>query len=136
MTTARDFCRAVNPSAYLADDVKRWDIDEIRDAMIADGSHWWDTSTIRYFQSRIGSEVFQGIGGIFFVTSERDRHAKYNTQRAYTVRQFNPATLSIGNGSEFQEHPTRTAAHRHAKRLSTKQIPKSDTVESPPSSPT
>ncbi len=122
MTTARDFARAVNPSAYLADDVKRWSIDEIKSAMIADGSHWWDHTTMRYFQSRISAEVFQGIGGIYFVSSERNRCSMYNDVRAYTVRCFDPDTLNLSNASDFGGYATRSGARIHAKRLSITQL--------------
>ena len=48
--------------------------------------HFFGRTTMRFFNSRILSAVYQGPGGIFFVTSERFDELP----RHYTVRRFFP----------------------------------------------
>jgi hypothetical protein len=88
-----------------------WTINEIKDAVRATGSHWFDPGTMRFFGSRIGETVYQGPGGIYFITSEKPPH----TQRAYTVRQFTPPgdIDTIGEVASMG----RSEAIREAKRL-------------------
>lgn len=66
-------------------------IQEIRSANAAGDHHFFDLDTMRFFRSRILPTVYQGKGGIFFVTSEQPPQGK----RAYSVRQFRPATGSV-----------------------------------------
>ena len=63
-------------------------IDQIKTANKARGFHWFDPDTLRFFKSRIGGAVYQGPGGVYFVTSE----CGPSGVRRYTVRQFTPST--------------------------------------------
>lgn len=94
---------------------KHWTINDIEAAMRAQGSHWWDAGALRFFNSRIGYEVFQGPGGVYFVSSERCNH---DSPRLFTVRQFDPETSDLVSkgGSEFQEYASRSDARARAKR--------------------
>lgn len=74
-----------------------WDIARIQAAMKADGSHWWDKDTMKFFATRIESEVFSGPGGIYFVTSEQPPHGP----RMCSVRQFDPVQRKIKTVGEF-----------------------------------
>jgi hypothetical protein len=76
---------------------KEWTINQIQEAVRATGSHWFDPDTMRFFGTRVlGSTVYKGEGGIFFVTSEWDGFSgKENGKRAYTVRKFNPVDADI-----------------------------------------
>lgn len=65
--------------------------------MSENGSYWWDKDTMKFFETRLESRALQGIGGIFFVTSEQPPSGK----RQCTVRQFNAETLSISTVGEF-----------------------------------
>ncbi len=78
---------------------KRWTMDDIKTACRVRGSHWFDPGTMRYFKCRILDTVYQGPGGVFFVSSEKyDDHP-----RKYTVRQFNPETADIDTFGEFND---------------------------------
>lgn len=87
-------------------------IDSIRSEMSASGSHWWDIDSMRFFRTRVGEQVYQGENGIYFVTSERGP----TDPRAYSVRQYDPATKQIETIGEFNAY-TRAKAHRIAAKL-------------------
>lgn len=46
-------------------------ITEIKRANKAAGLHWFEPETLDFFKSRISGEVYEGPGGVYFVTSER-----------------------------------------------------------------
>ena len=100
-------------SAIVA--VKYWSMDEIRGTMRAAGSHWFDPDTIRFFRCRISNKLYQGGGGVFFVTSEKSPFGP----RAYSVRQFvldgreGPEINTIGDFNSL----TRSVAHTQARNL-------------------
>ena len=83
------------------------------------GQHFFEAGAKRFFRSRIGQEVYEGPGGIFFTTSEQFRpsigpaHA-----RKYTVRRFNPETGSVDTHGEFQAYNTAASARRAARLAS------------------
>lgn len=96
-----------------------WTIEAIKQENRRNGYHWFDTDTMRCFRSRVGDTVYQGAGGIFFVSSEQfvgldGRKA----ERMYTVRRFNPETGDVGTalGVEFNTL-TRSQANRIAKSM-------------------
>lgn len=66
--------------------MRTYTINEIQTEMMAAGSHWWDHDTMRHFSCRVGQTVYQGEGGIYFVSSERCG----DHPRAYTVRKYSP----------------------------------------------
>lgn len=96
----------------------------ITDIITADrvnGGHFFDESTMRGFKSKVYEDaVFEGPGGIYFVTSERfcSVFSDYKEPRKFTIRKYDPATptyhTTIG---EFQQFSTKAAACREAKRL-------------------
>lgn len=59
------------------------DMQDIKQANRDAGFHFFDRDTMRFFDSRILSQVYSGPGGVFFVTSERGPAGP----RGYTVRQ-------------------------------------------------
>lgn len=69
-----------------------WDITTIEAANTQRGFHFFEAGAMRFFNSRVLSDVYQGPGGVYFVTSE-----KFNarTPRYYTVRQFNPTSGDV-----------------------------------------
>jgi len=78
---------------------KLYSINDIQTACRVRGSHFFDPSSMRFFKSRVLDEVYQGPGGIYFITSER-----YDTEpRKFTVRQFHPEDADITTVSEFNE---------------------------------
>lgn len=64
-------------------------IEEIKQANSRAGFHFFDTSTLRFFRSRVGEKCYEGPGGIYFVTSEQWVHFDGSKEpRRYTVRRF------------------------------------------------
>lgn len=72
-------------------------ITEIKKANKEAGGFWFTTGTLNYFNSTILPKVYEGPGGIYFITSERGPHRP----RAYTVRQWHPSYSGIGTVGEF-----------------------------------
>jgi hypothetical protein len=68
---------------------------------------------MRFFASRVGDTVYQGKGGIYFITSEK---FSSESPRLYTVRSFNPETGGVNNVKGFDDL-SRYAAHKAAKEL-------------------
>ena len=78
------------------------------------GSHFFDRDTMRFFNSRIGSDIFKSPRGVFFVTSEKGP----DNRRRYTVRQFGgKARCSIKTVGKFQKFRTAAQAKAAARRL-------------------
>jgi len=93
-------------------------IREVRWANRQLGHHWFDADTLRFFQSRVHSDLY---GGRYFVTSERDSGfgsigAAWDGRRRYTVRMAN-ADGSIETVGEFGQYGSRAGAHAAAARL-------------------
>jgi hypothetical protein len=65
---------AMNKTFFTVTDIKR--------AAKANGSYFFSTGSMNYFQSTVLSQVYPIDGGAFFVTGENDD----NGQRRYTVR--------------------------------------------------
>lgn len=73
-----------------------WTIDKMKMALAEANHHFFDAGTMRWWNSRVLSEVYEGAGGVFFVTSERcDLDPTRQLPRVYTVRRFIPLA---GNG--------------------------------------
>jgi hypothetical protein len=91
---------------------KTWTVNAIRDAMNERGSCWWDRSSMKFFGTRVLPNVYQGVGGVYFVTSEQPPHG----ERGFVVREFVPATCDIKTHGDLASM-TRTEAVREANRL-------------------
>jgi len=85
---------------------------DIRQANRQAGFHFFNGDNMRCFDSQISNDVYQGPGGVYFVTSERYK----DSPRGYTVRRFDPETGSLCNASKFNEL-SESAAHRLAADL-------------------
>ena len=94
------YCHAVRPKFTPAPDAQFFTISDIREASIRAGSHWFDRSTLRFFRSRMLPEVYNGPGGIFFISSEQYSD---ETARLYTVRQFHPKDADITTVGDFNK---------------------------------
>lgn len=57
------------------------------------GHYFFDRKTMRFFASRVESAAYQGVGGIYFITSEKCGFT--STERKYAVRQFHPMTGDV-----------------------------------------
>lgn len=94
-------------------------IEQIKTAASQAGSHFFDEDTMRFFSSRVLSAVHEGPGGVYFVTSERDRHQP-DTDRRYTVRRFHAGgsrSSVIATVWCFQAYSSARQALREAARL-------------------
>ena len=90
-----------------------WTIDAIKSANRVRGMFFFDPDTMRFFASRVLSEVYQGPGGVYFVTSERPPHGA----RHYTVRRFEPPTGRVSTASGFGHYASAGGAKGAARRL-------------------
>lgn len=93
-----------------------WTMDKIKLENAQAGKFFFSKGAMRFFASRVSDAVYQGDGGVFFVTSEQFRSHEYTARRMYTVHQFNPETKDVSTVGEFQAYKSRTAAHEAAKR--------------------
>ena len=97
-----------------------WKISDIKRENRTSGYHFFEANALRFFNSKISSTVYQGEGGVFFVTSEQfvptDGSPPY--PRMFTVRRFMPETGDVRTASTFQEFKTveeaRAAARYYA----------------------
>lgn len=94
---------------------RKWTINDIKQAMMDRGSHWWDASSMRFFRTTVASPVYQGPGGVFFVT--RDKSGFGDAPLRWTVRKFDPAELDIDTIGEVAGYRSAAAAQEEAKRL-------------------
>ena len=90
-----------------------WRMDCIRRANEDARMYWFSPDTMRFFRSRVSDQVYQGPGGIYFVSSERGPEMP----RMYTVRRFRPDTGGVETAEEFQGYAKATQARRVAARL-------------------
>ena len=83
-------------------------ISEVKSIVTANGSHFFDKDTMKYWGTCIETSVFHNG---CFVTSENDF---WGTKRLYTVRRFDfdGAIDTIG---EFQGYKTKEAARKAAR---------------------
>lgn len=91
---------------------KKWTVNAIQEAMRADGSHWWDPDTMRSFGTKALSVVYQGPGGVFFVT--QDDQYRRELPKRFTVRQFDPETCNVKTFGELNGYKTAAAAQEAA----------------------
>jgi hypothetical protein len=86
-------------------------LSQIKDANAAAGYYFFEASTMRFFRSRVSETVYEGPGGVYFVTGEKVPIRP----RRYTVRSFNAATgvCETALGCPFNEW-SRAKAHRMA----------------------
>lgn len=89
-----------------------WTVNRIKQAAMMRGSHWFSPDTMRFFGTRVLNEVYEGPGGIYFVTSEQPPHGR----RACTVRKFRPDNADISTVGSVAELSPR-AAKAEARRM-------------------
>ena len=92
-------------------------INEIKRANAAAGFYFFEADTLRFFASIIHDAVYEGPGGIYFVTSERFETRDYKGPRKYTVRRYVPETAEVQEASKFQRYEESEDAHDDARAL-------------------
>ena len=87
---------------------------EIKAANKRAGLYYFEPDTMRFFRSRVSDTVYQGPGGVFFITSEKSP----NGARRHSVRRFKPASgdCETAPGTEFCSM-TRSQAVRLAGKM-------------------
>lgn len=89
---------------------------QIKQANAAKGGCWFEASTMRFFRSKVGTKVYEGPGGVYFLSSEQFVSPGYTARRLYSVRQFDPDTGDISTVGEFNKME-RGEAQATARRL-------------------
>lgn len=91
---------------------KRLSIADIKRTNAAAGQHWFEPGALRFFNSKVLPTVYQGPGGVYFVTSER-----YDDRQPlrFSVRKAIDGGKRIDTVGEFQAHADAASAVRVAK---------------------
>ena len=84
-------------------------INDIKRMVRASGSHWFDPDTMKTFGTHVFPTVYQGNGGIYFVTSEDNFD---RTSKEYTCRKFTGSSIDTMGRYEGKD-----AAVEQAKEL-------------------
>lgn len=88
-------------------------MNDVRRANKEHGHHFFEASSLRFFDSYIGREL---IHGRYFVTSEQFHGSTHTAPRLYTVRRVEDDG-SITDASTFKQFTTGAQAKRYALRL-------------------
>lgn len=96
------------PTFYTVADIERH---------AAGHTHWFDRDTKRFFNSRLGFNVYRTANPFFwlFVTSERNSWG--NHPRLYSVRSYDSRTREVDTVGEFQGYNSSAGANRAARRI-------------------
>ena len=92
----------------------KWTLAEIKAENKRTGGFFFEKGTMRFFNSRVLSTIYQGPGGVFFVTAETGPSEK----TAFTVRRFHPEDGDIttsGPFNEMSEYDAKAAASTAAR---------------------
>lgn len=76
--------------------------------------HFFDKSTMRFFNARVSDTVYPGSDIVFFITSEKYDH---NSPRLFTLRSYRPNNGEIETIGEFQQFKAKASAARYAINL-------------------
>jgi hypothetical protein len=88
---------------------------DIREANQRTGRFFFSPDTMRFFRSRALSSVYEGVGGVYFITSERFVGSEGAQPRRYTVRRVE-SSGDINTATVFNQL-TRSKAHIAARML-------------------
>jgi uncharacterized protein (DUF1330 family) len=113
------YCETVRPKR-APQYRQEWTITDIKEANREAGFHFFDRDSMRFFDSRVHN-VYQGLGGVYIVTSEQCHMAGRSEPRRFTVRQFQTATADLDTIGSFQGYSDIHDARNEAKRLARSQ---------------
>lgn len=81
-----------------------WTIDAIREADHRAGRYFFSADTIKFFNSRVLPTVYEGPGGVYFITSEKFTGSNgVSAARKYTIRHFTPDPVNIRSVAGFNK---------------------------------
>ncbi len=98
-TVLEHYCHTVRPKFTPEAGTLYTHVSQIISASNRAGSHYFSRGAMRFFRSRVLSQVMHGPGGVYFVTSEKGP----NEIRRFTVRKFDPVTADIDTFGPFNE---------------------------------
>lgn len=75
-------------------------VNTIKAANKAAGYRWFDPDSMRFFGTTVLPTVYQGAGGVYFVTSDKD----YNGSKKHSVRKFVPETGEVETVGEVASY--------------------------------
>lgn len=87
-------------------------ISDVRQANRSIGNHFFDRSTMRFFDSRVESSLYAGR---FFITSEKAGFSAYD--RKFTIREALPSGEVKTVGNSFNKYHSIEDAREECKRL-------------------
>lgn len=90
---------------------KQWTIQEIKQANQDAGLHWFEESSMRFFRTYIEDGVFQGPGGVFFVTRETNPSGITR----WSVREFFPESGRVATAGQFHSYSSNRVARKEAR---------------------
>jgi hypothetical protein len=92
--------------------MKTWTLDSIRSTHESRSLHFFDIGWLRGFRTRLYYPIYQGRGGVYFVTSEKFVSFGAANPRRFTVRKFDPVSAAITTFGPFNQ-----LSHERAERL-------------------
>jgi hypothetical protein len=90
-------------------------IDRIQQEMRARGSHWWDADTMKFFATTVDPEVYEGPGGVYFVT--KDKSGFGDAPKYWTVRGYDTERHDVRTVGSVADWGKRSLAHAEAAKL-------------------
>jgi hypothetical protein len=101
-------------------------ISEIKAANKKAGYYFFERASMRFFDSIVERYVYEGPGGIYFLTSEQFHGSNgYSEPRKWTVRQFDPTNgdvNTVGNFNKMSKEDARVTARRLARGTSVSEV--------------
>ncbi len=89
-----------------------WTMAAIKAAHRQTSGHFFDADAMRFFDSRVLPKVYEGPGGVYFVTSEQFHGSTGSLPRKYTVRRFDPATSDVDTEGAYNDLSRDSAIQR------------------------
>lgn len=88
----------------IVNGIEQYTISDIKGINADHGLHFFERSTMRFFRSKVERGVYQGPGGVYFITSEQFVGSNgIADARKYTVRRFVPETGECSTVGPFNE---------------------------------
>lgn len=95
-------------------------ITDIKTANKQAGYHFFERSTMRFFDSKVERMVYEGPGGVYFITSEQFHGSDgYSAPRKWTIRKFeeNGDINTVNGFNEFSREGAMFAARKLSKGI-------------------
>lgn len=81
------------------------------------GHYWFDKDTMKFWNSKVVSSLYEAHEAVYFVSSERQRET---WPAMFTVRKFNKVTSHVETVGRFQQYESIDKARSAAKRAALK----------------